>query len=339
MKTLDIPKSGKCGNIVAYHSRYGNCQRQFVIPANPRTPARERMRGAFGRWARAWGTLLTQQQREAWNVAGPKVQSKTRLGSGPLTGQQLFQGLNSARSCIGRGGMLLVPPAQVVFGPNPVAQLTISNGEIGVRLRLLVSGPVAEDIMVFGQAPCSAGRMKRRNVAYLGLLPAPQDGMSDITEMYVARYGEPRAGQKVFIVTCQQKDGWEGYDKETNEIVPEKPAGQQAAGTQTLPLTVHMHKGCTRDAQGDGAQAAPEAQASGEPEMPSGEAAGAGLGGKGEDCQSPMADGQMEPKGATSGSGRGNGFGLVVDGGLAFQGGDVCGAAVVEREGLVAGFR
>jgi hypothetical protein len=117
---------------------------------------------------------------------------------------------------------------------------------------------VTEDIMVFGQAPCSAGRSKRRNVAYLGLLPVPQDGMSDITDLYVARYGEPQAGEKVFIVTRQQKDGWEGDDYETNEIVPEKPAGQQAAVTAALTLLVHMHKGCTRDAQGTLPPAIPE---------------------------------------------------------------------------------
>ena len=62
--------------------------------------------------------------------------------------------------------------------------------------------------------------------------------------------GEPRAGEKVFIVTRQQKDGWEGFDQETSEIVPEKPAGQQAAATAALTLKVHMHRGCTRDVQG-----------------------------------------------------------------------------------------
>src|ERR1035438_2367775 len=149
--------------------------------------------------------------------------------------------------CIGRCGILLFPTVQIVFGQCPASQLVVRNGENGVRLLLRVSGPMAEDIMVFGQAPCSAGRMKRRNVAYLGLLPAPQGGMSDITHIYVARYGEPRAGEKVFIVTCQQKDGWEGYDQETNEIVPEKPAGQQAEATTALTLKVHMHKGCTGD--------------------------------------------------------------------------------------------
>ena len=250
MKVLDIPKSGRCSLTVSYQGRYGNCQRQWVSPANLRTAARRHMRGGFGHFARAWGTLLTQAQREPWNVAGPKVQSAKRLSqSGKLTGQQLFQGLNSARWRIGKE-ILLTPPAPVVFNLNPVQNLTIANGEDGVRLLLRVTGPVTEDIMVFGQAPCSAGRSKRRNVAYLGLLPVPQNGMSDITDLYIARYGEPRAGEKVFIVTRQQKDGWEGLDQETNEIVPEKPAGQQAVGTAALTLLVHMHKGCTRDAQG-----------------------------------------------------------------------------------------
>src|ERR1035441_6211063 len=258
MKTLDIPKSGKCGNIVAYQSRYGSCQRQLVVPANSQSPARQQRRRDFGGFAGAWGRVLTEEQRVAWNVAGPTVQSKTRLNSGPLTGQQLFQGLNSARACIGKKDLLLVPPAPVVFDLNPLGQLTIKNREDGVRLLLKITGPVTEDIMVFGQAPCSAGRMKRRNVAYLGLMPAPQDGMSDITDIYVARYGEPRAAEKVFIVTRQQKDGWEGFDLETNEIVPEKPAEQQAIGTQSLTLQVHMYKGCTRDAQGSGSQAVPE---------------------------------------------------------------------------------
>jgi len=281
MKTLDILKSGKRGNVVAYPSQYGQCERQLVVPANVCTPARQHMRGAFGRFARAWGTRLTEEQRAAWNVAGPKVQSATRADqAGPLTGQQHFQGICSARACIGRE-MLLTPPAPVVFGLNPVEQLTISNGEDGVRLLLRVTGPVAEDIMVFGQAPCSAGRMKRRNVAYLGLLPAPVEGVSDITDLYIARYGEPQAGTKLFIVTRQQKDGWEGYDSETSEIVPPKPAGQQATATATLSLQSYMYKGCTRDAQGTATPAIPCSQESNEAEVQGGQAGVAGFDGVG----------------------------------------------------------
>jgi hypothetical protein len=223
------------------------------------------MRRAFGNFARAWGRVLTQAQRDRWDEAGPKVQSATRLGSGPLTGQRHFQGINSARACIGLPP-LWEPPAPVVFDRNPVGQLLITNYESGVRLRLKVGAPVAEDIMVFGQAPCSAGRRKRRNVSYLGLLSAAEDGLSDITSLYIARFGEPRPGQRVFIVTRQQKDGWENYDQQTTEIVPPQP--QQplpaAASSSSLPffpslpspqshhalptpLLPPMHKGCSRD--------------------------------------------------------------------------------------------
>ncbi len=84
--------------------------------------------------------------------------------------------------------------------------------------------------MVFGQAPCSAGRMKRRNVAYLGLLPAPEDGASDITDLYVAKYGTPNPGDKVFIVTCRNSDGWQSLLQETScRSGGYSPAGGQCA--------------------------------------------------------------------------------------------------------------
>ena len=56
------------------------------------------------------------------------------------------------------------PPAPVVFGPNPVGDLLIVNDEGGDVRLLLNVGPATEDIMLFGQAPCSPGRLKQRRV-------------------------------------------------------------------------------------------------------------------------------------------------------------------------------
>ena len=126
--------------------------------------------------AKAWGERLTEEQRRAWMVSGAKVKSHPRLWqSGPLTGEMHFAGINSARARIGRE-MLLWPPERMVFGPNPVEGLTIRSDSGRIRLLLRIYGTVAEDIMVFGQAPCSAGRTKWRHGAYLGLLPAPLAG-------------------------------------------------------------------------------------------------------------------------------------------------------------------
>ena len=91
--------------------------------------------------------------------------------------------------------------------------------------------------------------------------------------------GEAWAGEKVFIVTCQQKDGWEGYDRETSEIVPERPAGEEADGTVALTLKPYMHKGCTRDAQGSIPAAATGPHVGGAAGSPGGEGAVAALGG------------------------------------------------------------
>ena len=37
-----------------------------------------------------------------------------------------------------------------------------------------------------------------------------------ITRLYTTRFGQPRPAQKVFLVTCQQKDGWKALDQETS---------------------------------------------------------------------------------------------------------------------------
>jgi hypothetical protein len=282
MKILDIPKSGKCGQVVAFQSRYGLCLRQLVSPRNTITPARQFMRRAFGRHSQGYSRKLGEEQRHRWILAGAQVMSDPRLGqNGPLTGQQLYTSINSVRSRVNLPETL-EPPARVVFGLSAVGELVAEETEAGVRLRVRITGELNEDVMVFGQEPCSAGRRKRRNVAYLGLLPPPVNGWSDITHLYRARFGEPRPGTRVFIVTCQQKDGWKGMDRETSALVPDRPKGQQAIAEQVNSQNLHMHKGGTRDAVGIVAPAGGQSPEGVEPFTGDAKAAGSAIGGGGE---------------------------------------------------------
>ena len=133
--------------------------------------------------------------------------------------KELCVKINSTLRCIGQLPTD-EPPAPVVFSPNPVGGLAIVNDpESGVRLRLNV-GTLSEDIMVFGQPACSAGRMKRRRVYYLGLAGPATNGQCDITALYTARFGQPRPGQKVFIVTCQTRNGWKARPSVFSAVVP-----------------------------------------------------------------------------------------------------------------------
>jgi len=75
-------------------------------------------------------------------------------------------------------------------------------------LKLRVTSLPAQYILVQGARPVRSGVRCVQHFPFLGLLPPPKDGWSDITELYVARYGVPKAGKTIWIRTCQHIDGW-----------------------------------------------------------------------------------------------------------------------------------
>ena len=281
MKILDTPRSGKCGQTVAFQSRFGLCLRQHVPQKAGLTPARQHSCAIFGGNSRKGGGKLSDEQHDRWMLAGAQVMSHPRLAQkGPLTGQQFWQAISSVRDLVGLPETLEVP-VRPVFSPSNVGRLVIENGADGARLYLEVAGELNEDVMVFGQEPCSRGRYKRRNVSYLGLLPPPIGGRSEITHLYKAKFGEPRPGQKIFLVTCQEKDGWKGLDQETSATIPERPKDLQATAEPANGHNLYMHTGCTPGVQGNVAPVVGYLPAGGEPGDGVGGAPGAPLEGRG----------------------------------------------------------
>jgi hypothetical protein len=219
MRTLTVPQSGKKGATVSVLTRYGQVEREFVIPKDPHTPDQLRVRSNLGRIASRW-RYLTPQQRIAWTLAGREAWSEPRLGkSGRLTGCQLFIKINCARAAIGLD-QLSDPPAVPVFDENPVGEFSITNIQGNVALKLSVAATPKAHISVYAAAPCSAGITFVRNFAMICRLPDPVGGVGDITDRYVARYGVPPAGTQVVIRTCQQINGWEDIPRQTSAIVP-----------------------------------------------------------------------------------------------------------------------
>jgi hypothetical protein len=76
-----------------------------------------------------------------------------------------------------------------------------------------------------------AGRTERRP-SYLALLGPATNGQCDITAAYIARFGQPRPGQKVFVVTCQEKNGWKAQGYVASAIVPASPVPGEARGAR-----------------------------------------------------------------------------------------------------------
>jgi hypothetical protein len=218
MKTLAGPQSGARGDEVASRNRSGQFLRQRVSPKNPRTAAQRRVRKYMRTFSRLWNKI-TEPQRTAWCADACNVLSRPKLGKPrPLDGQKFFNKINTVLAICGREP-LLEPPPRPEFGPNPVVAFTATNGPGGIALMLGLNMTPAEDIMLFASPPCNPGRSYCSNFSFIGLLPAPNEGISHFTRLYLKKLKELKklkryrrvvlAGSRVFIRAVQQVNGWE----------------------------------------------------------------------------------------------------------------------------------
>ena len=218
-KIISPPQSGRVGNVVYVNSRYGQLVRQYVTPRNPKTELQQANRHNWGHVSSRWRGL-DPAQRIAWCLAAADSYTVSRTGRRvALNGYNYFMRVNAARAHLGLG-QLDLPPNVPTFNPNPVAELLVTNIGGDITMKVRVPSQPGQYTLVQGAAPVSAGVRCVQHFPLLGLLPAPVDGWSDITALYVARYGVPVVGTAVFIRTCQHTDGWTDLPKVASAFVP-----------------------------------------------------------------------------------------------------------------------
>jgi len=186
-----------------------------------RTSAQRRVWKHLGDLSRMWNEL-TEEQRTAWRHRSRDVRSRVRKGhSYPLDGHKVFIKVNSVLLLLGREPRTDPPPLPG-FGRNPVGALQITGTGKGMALKLKVNRTPGEEIMVYGSPPWKAGRTYCGDFRFLGLLPAPIEGMSDIARLYRQKYGVPPPNSRIFIRAWQEVDGWEnkGAMQITSALVP-----------------------------------------------------------------------------------------------------------------------
>ena len=226
MKSIDVPQKGKLGKGIASRNRFGAYHKEFVPPNQPGTASQRVVWGNMTDLSRMWNKL-GDERRTAWRRLALQVHSRPSLGkSASLDGILLFKKINTVLRTCGREP-LLDPPPLPAFGPNPVVGFAIREGKGGMALKVKVSRdvrwedrPALEDLMVYAWAPCNAGADKNSHYAFLGLLPAPVRGESDITKLYLKKLKEwrklthksyhiPLEGARIFIRVWQQVKGFE----------------------------------------------------------------------------------------------------------------------------------
>jgi hypothetical protein len=207
MKMQSIPKRGRKDSVIYSTGRYGNVAREFVPPKNPRTPQQQSHRRNILAVSRRWRTL-SLEQHGTWRVLATNTYFVNDEGQRVrLNCFKLFVSLNTRRADLGLPQFDVAPP-EPVFDPSPVLDLDVSYPGRKCTIKLRVQGTPAQLILVQGARPVRSCVRCVQHFPFLGLLPPPTDGWSDITEMYVARFGVPKPGTAVWIRTCQHIDGF-----------------------------------------------------------------------------------------------------------------------------------
>ena len=179
--------------------------------------------GTFGGASCGWGTL-TEDQYQAWEEAAKQEKRRRHWpASRRFTGQNLFTEINAHQRFLALPAFLY-PPERPVFGLCRPGPLTAGDGSDWFPLNLGVPKKPAGHTLVFGSPPCPAGRRVCRDFLFLGLLPPPNGGVSELTWQYVAKFGSPPPGSRIFIRTWQQIDGWrDSSPTQFTVVIPGKP--------------------------------------------------------------------------------------------------------------------
>ena len=202
-----IPKRGRKGDVIYSETRHGKVARSYVAPANPRTQQqqdhRKNVRAVSARWS-----SLTREQCDAWRAVAARkwfISDEGELVRRNL--YNLFVSLNVRRADLGLP-QFDSPPPQPEFPQNPAEELigTLTEGRFSLKLR--AKSLRAQHTLVYAAAPVGSGVRHVNHFRFLTLLPPSENGLSDLTAPYVARYGMPKPNQAIWIRVCQHIDGW-----------------------------------------------------------------------------------------------------------------------------------
>ncbi len=149
--------SGSAGGITASRNRGGMYFRARAIPTNPNTALQQEVRQNLGASSNIWSTILTQDQRDGWDLYAKNVPVIDRLGASMLlSGINMYNRSNTPRL---QAGLASIPDAPADFNLGTTPNIVSIVGVLGVYT--LTYGPAltADDrILFYLGRPQNAGK-------------------------------------------------------------------------------------------------------------------------------------------------------------------------------------
>lgn len=211
---------GKINGSVASKNRAGAYVRTKVTPVNPNTSYQQTARFTLTQLSQAWRSL-TEAQRLAWNAAVSDFQTTDIFGDlRKPTGKNLFTRLNINLTNAGQS-IISSPPLPSQVEGCGLTGLTISVGTPTYEVAT-VGGAAGITMLVFATPGLSAGvSFVKSELRLIGTFAANASSPVDIETDYLAKFGAPAVGTKVFVevIPVNNATGQAGTRSQVSAIV------------------------------------------------------------------------------------------------------------------------
>ena len=195
---LVVDGRGKLGGHVAAQNKGGSYLRTKVTPANPQTTFQTSIRSLFGSISQQW-SALTAANITAWNAAVDSWKQTNIFGDIKLpSGKALFQRLNTQARAVEYSAMTS-PPAKLEMVEGVLTDASLGITAETLTLTGAYTGTDAK-VVLSSSGSVSLGTTFVKNLLrqfnyQLGSTYVAADAYT----AYVARFGDPVIGQKIYI--------------------------------------------------------------------------------------------------------------------------------------------
>lgn len=217
MKILDVPQSGSVGGVTSSRNRFGQYRRNRAIPVNPNTTAQGAVRARMSANAAAWRTI-TSAQRAGWSDLGNSMVRSDALGQNyTLTGFQAYCSINNNNVAAGNS---TVADAPALTTPAALLTCVITLTAAAFSLAYTVT-PLGAGVRLFSfvSPQRSAGRAFEGDFRLLAVSAAAAASPANIYAAYVAKFGLPIVGNRVFVSLQTYQGGFLSGPLVTSAVV------------------------------------------------------------------------------------------------------------------------
>lgn len=120
--------SGSVGGQTHSHNRFGPYIRARTVPVNPQSSRQNVIRSAVQSLAPQWSGVLSQPQRDAWELYAASITRSNKLGGQiKLTGYNMFMRSNTIRLQSADSVILAGPTVLTLPGSDPIFEVEVDE--------------------------------------------------------------------------------------------------------------------------------------------------------------------------------------------------------------------